>query len=207
MTTQLTPTKATTPRAARGGANRNDKNLTAFLETFRGSRRRRRLIGRPFLMNFVDSSFPPSLPPCLPVSQIRLRNSRAALAADRRVWLLERRDRELAALSEEAARRPPPSASRRKPHRSGGGAADGDAGNSSSSPRCTDAAGGESSGGADGGDGARGGGRGGAAVAATQPPLLEGLRPECEAVMRALFCRVDRCVGAPGRWTRKHPTI
>ncbi|CAN0562068.1 unnamed protein product, partial [Ectocarpus sp. 12 AP-2014] len=27
---------------------------------------------------------------------------------------------------------------------------------------------------------------------ATQPPLLEGLRPECEAVMRALFCRVDR---------------
>lgn len=26
--------------------------------------------------------------------------------------------------------------------------------------------------------------------------LLEGLRPECEAVMRALFCRVDRWVAA-----------
>ncbi|CAN0183705.1 unnamed protein product [Ectocarpus sp. 12 AP-2014] len=127
--------------------------------------------------------------------EIRLRNSRAALAADRRVWLLERRDRELAALSEEAARRPPPSAassaSRRKPHRPGGGAG-GAWDSSSSSSRRTDAAGGESSGGVDGGDEAWGGGRKSAAVAATQPPLLEGLRPECEAVMRALFCRVDR---------------
>lgn len=29
---------------------------------------------------------------------------------------------------------------------------------------------------------------------AISPPLLDGLRPECEAVMRALFCRVDRYV-------------
>lgn len=44
-------------------------------------------------------------------------------------------------------------------------------------------------------------------MAVTQSPLLEGLRPECEAVMRALFCRVDRCVGAPGRRARLRPTF
>lgn len=30
--------------------------------------------------------------------------------------------------------------------------------------------------------------------ASSKTELLEGLRPECEAVMRALFCRVDRYV-------------
>ena len=29
--------------------------------------------------------------------------------------------------------------------------------------------------------------------APSKTELLEGLRPECEAVMGALFCRVDRC--------------
>lgn len=74
--------------------------------------------------------------------QVQLRNSRAALVADRRVWLLERRQRELAALANA------------HPQSSG---------DQTSQPRVSQA-----------------------------QPLLEGLRPECEAVMRALFCRVDR---------------
>ena len=84
---------------------------------------------------------------------MQLRNSRAALVADRRVWLLERRDREIAALAREPSGGMPPE----EPSQRGAG-----------------------------------GGmmRRGQAVG----DLLEGLRPECEAVMRALFCRVDRCV-------------
>lgn len=50
-------------------------------------------------------------------------------------------------------------------------------------------------------DDVRGGVSGGSSAitggaVAIQSPLLEGLRPECEAVMRALFCRVDRYVSA-----------
>eukprot|EP00903_Cladosiphon_okamuranus_P007182 g6974.t1 len=81
--------------------------------------------------------------------EVQLRNSRAALVADRRVWLLERQDREMAALSKTSLH--------------------------------------------DGGGGGGGGNKVEVGRAATmQCPLLEGLRPECEAVMRALFCRVDR---------------
>lgn len=121
--------------------------------------------------------------------QVQLRNSRAALAADRRVWLLERRDREIAALSKASLSRHHPSDARaprqngaQRPGGDGGGVLD-------PSPRI--AAGGlkpESGGGGN----VTGVGGAAAAAAGMQCPLLEGLRPECEAVMRALFCRVDR---------------
>lgn len=99
-------------------------------------------------------------------SQVQLRNSRAALVADRRVWLLERRDRELAALSKSRSTTPQEQPSCR--HRSPAGWTETgcDPRNGSLGPADW-----------------RSGGRG---------ALLEGLRPECEAVMRALFCRVDR---------------
>lgn len=128
--------------------------------------------------------------------QVQLRNSRAALAADRRVWLLERRDREIAALSKASVDRPPPAAPARQQSSAhllcggGGGVRD-------PSPRI--GAGGLKPGSGGGNTGECGvvAEVGAAAAVAMQRPLLEGLRPECEAVMRALFCRVDRCVGLP----------
>lgn len=143
-------------------------------------------------------------------AQVQLRNSRAALAADRRVWLLERRDREFAALS----KAPPPvhgqppavasSIPRQTTHhsvRGGGGGGNGgvgSAGGGGSRDSWQSIANGRTSPGDSGEDGGWGnrvvarGGRPPPPAVAVESPLLEGLRPECEAVMRALFCRVDR---------------
>lgn len=89
------------------------------------------------------------------------------------MWLLERRDREIAALSKASL------------HAGGGGSG------GVLDPLTRIAAGRIQSeiggGGGGGGDEVEMG-----RAAAMQYPLLEGLRPECEAVMRALFCRVDR---------------
>ncbi|CAM9321865.1 unnamed protein product [Scytosiphon promiscuus] len=132
--------------------------------------------------------------------EVQLRNSRAALVADRRVWLLERRDREIAALSSKATnRRASPASSatshRRKHHPGTGGTGRREHtpldASHRQSPGGTRAKGvgirGEVHGEICGGPSEAWGG-----AMAIQAPLLEGLRPECEAVMRALFCRVDR---------------
>ncbi|CAM9648426.1 unnamed protein product, partial [Discosporangium mesarthrocarpum] len=90
--------------------------------------------------------------------EVQLRNSRAALAADQRTWLKERRNQELSALARAAP-----------------GARD------------TGAVG---PGGGPGGPEGTPGGSG--VVGRDRDRGLEGLRPECEAVMRAVFCRLDR---------------
>lgn len=106
--------------------------------------------------------------------QVQLRNSRAALAADRRVWLLERQEREAVALSKVS-----PAPPERHPRLETSPL------RAESEPKTDKSK--RTDGSADRGRAAR--------VRESIPPLLEGLRPECEAVMRALFCRVDRCGG------------
>ncbi|CAM9099505.1 unnamed protein product [Hapterophycus canaliculatus] len=132
--------------------------------------------------------------------EVQLRNSRAALVADRRVWLLERRDREIAALSSNATVHrlsPASSTSSRTRQPYPGADATGRRGKIPlDSSRREPSSGTRATGdgivdGVHGGVGGVSKGATGGAVA-IQSPLLEGLRPECEAVMRALFCRVDR---------------
>lgn len=109
--------------------------------------------------------------------QVQLRNSRAALAADRRVWLLERQQREAAALSKLL-----PAAPQRHLHLESSPLHAGSEMKTDQSKRTNGSV----------------EGVGAARAREPIPPLLEGLRPECEAVMRALFCRVDRCGGGWG---------
>ncbi|CAN0087894.1 unnamed protein product, partial [Phaeothamnion confervicola] len=91
--------------------------------------------------------------------EVQLRNAHAALAADRRVWRLEREEREFETLV----------AGRAAAARTTG---------------CIVCGGGQPPAGETAAAAAAGG-------YGWPPSVLPGLRPECEAVMRAVFCRLD----------------